>query len=118
MSMHTPQSFVQAVKAAEREQWTGSASPNFERSDTSYMTRAEREDAADAEAEQARAEAYEHHVNDVCRAIQMTPYSLVDSAYLSQVIYTLSCRALDARLETEADELGAVAMDLGARSAS
>jgi hypothetical protein len=27
MSAHTPQSFVQAVKAAEREQWTGPACP-------------------------------------------------------------------------------------------
>ena len=27
MSAHTPQSFVRAVKAAEREQWTGTACP-------------------------------------------------------------------------------------------
>lgn len=93
-------------------------SPNYEPRTSDFMTRQQCEDIADAAAAQARAEAYEHHINQACRAIQLTPIALVDSAYISQVIYTLSCRASDARMEEVADELGAVAMEIDARSTS
>lgn len=54
-------------------------------------------------------DAYEHHVNDACRAIQAMPLGLVDSAYIGQVLSTLACKATEAMLPEVAESLDVLA---------
>ncbi|WP_137921664.1 hypothetical protein [Hydrogenophaga sp. 2FB] len=56
------------------------------------------DDALDAERAAANAEAYEHHINAACAAIQHTPFALVTPAYIGQVLDTLACKAQEAHL--------------------
>lgn len=55
---------------------------------------------------------YEHHINDACRAIQQTPFHLVDSAFIGQVLSTLACKAVEASLPEIADELDVLACEV------
>ena len=57
---------------------------------------------------------YEHHINDACRAIQQTPFRLVDAAFIDSVLRVLGCKAMEAHLpelseaiESFADEVQA-----------
>lgn len=58
-----------------------------------------------AQVEADSAAAYEHHINDACRAIQQTPFHLVDAAFIGQVLSTLACKAVEANLPEIAEDL-------------
>lgn len=86
------------------------------------MTRAEfrAQEARDEQTAWENEQAYHLHVNEACRAIQMTPVHLVTSEYITQVLCTLACRVYDAsngssysplfniheRIEALSDEIG------------
>lgn len=55
---------------------------------------------------------YEHHINDACRAIQQTPFRLVDAAFIGQILSTLACKAHEATLNEIADELDVIACEV------
>ncbi len=55
---------------------------------------------------------YEHHINDACRAIQQTPFRLVDAAFIAQVLKTLGCKAQEAMLPEVAESIEILAMEV------
>lgn len=70
------------------------------------LSRQQVEDALDEERYAERAAAYERHVNEACRAIHSMPASLVNAAYIGQVLDALTSKASSARLEEVAESLG------------
>lgn len=48
---------------------------------------------------------YQRALGAVCRAIQMTPIDLVDSAYFQQVLCSLSARAMEAGMPKVSESL-------------
>lgn len=74
--------------------------PNVERRDDGpRLTQSQADEAHWAQVEADSAAAYEHHINDACRAIQQTPFHLVDSAFIGQVLASLSSKAAEAGIE-------------------
>ena len=55
---------------------------------------------------------YEHHINDACRAIQQTPFSLVTNSYIHHVLSALESKAMEANLVELADKVGCVAAEI------
>lgn len=87
--------------------------PNVERRDDGpLLTRDQADDAHWAQVDADRAAAYEHHINDACRSIQQTPFHLVDSAFIGQVLSTLGCKAQEAMLPEVAESIEILAMEV------
>lgn len=82
------------------------------RDDGPRLTREQAEEAHWAQVDADRGAAYEHHINAACRAIQQTPVSMVTSAYIGQVLSTLACKAVEAKLPEIADELDVLACEV------
>lgn len=55
---------------------------------------------------------YEHHINDACRAIQQTPFSLVTADFISKVLQTLGCKAAEAMLPEVAESIEILALEI------
>lgn len=68
------------------------------RESTPRLSSQQQDDALDAERQAQFDQAYEHHINAACAAIQKTPYSLVTATFIGQVLDTLACKAQEARM--------------------
>lgn len=75
-------------------------------------TRYEAEERRDIEARHADQEQYTAQLNAACHAIRSMPFRLVDSAYITQVLDTLSSKAFEANMPKACDELDACAMEV------
>ena len=75
------------------------------------LTRQQAEDQAAEDRQAQFDEAYEHHVNAACAAIQRTPYSLVTPKYIDSVLRSLSCKAMEAHLPELSEALAVFADD-------
>lgn len=73
------------------------------RSETRYQAEERRDREARHEAQEQRTA----QLNAACRAIQSTPHHLVDSAYIAQVLATLSAKADEANMPEVVDALDA-----------
>lgn len=70
-------------------------------------SRYEAEERQDIEARYADQEQRTAQLNAACRAIQSTPFRLVDSAFIAQVLATLSAKADEANMTEVVDALDA-----------
>ena len=87
--------------------------PNVERrNDGPRMTESMVDQERDLDQQWAWEQAREHHIGDACRAIRMTPFRLVDAAFIGQVLSTLACKAHEATLNEIADELDVIACEV------
>lgn len=70
------------------------------------------EEAHYAQLEADAAAAYEHHINAACAAIQRTPFDLVTPAFIGQVLSTLACKAIEAKLPEIGEDLDALSCEV------
>jgi formiminotetrahydrofolate cyclodeaminase len=73
-------------------------------------TRCQAEERRDLEARYEDQEQRTAQLNAACRAIQSTPFRLIDSAFIVQILNTLSCKADEGNKVEIVDELDACAI--------
>jgi hypothetical protein len=73
-------------------------------------TRDQAEERRDLEARYADQEQRTAQLNAACHTIRSTPYRLTDSAFMVQLLNTMSCKAYEAGMADVADELDACAI--------
>lgn len=57
-------------------------------------------------------QAYQRLLNEACAAIRACPSEVLDRAFIAQVIYTLSTKASECRLEKVADVLDEAVVEI------
>lgn len=75
-------------------------------------TRYEAEERRDLEDRHADQEQYTAQLNAACHAIRSMPIRLVDSAFITQVLNTLSSKAFEANMMDVVDSLDSCAIEV------
>lgn len=76
------------------------------------MTREQTEDHYYAQRDADVAAAYQMAINEACHAIRMIPMDAVTPEVISQLLSTIACAAVVARLDEVAESLEILAMEI------